>query len=95
MSDQVILVAFHVDADSEAEGIDYLRRSVLPSGEDFPSRLDGWWIAEDGRNDFSDNDSAVFVPMGRQAEAYRILREAFTDDSDYQSWTEHEFGSLA
>ena len=29
--------------------------------------IDSWWIAEDERADGSDNDSAVFVPMGKQA----------------------------
>jgi hypothetical protein len=29
--------------------------------------IDSWWIAEDERSDGSDNDSAVFVPKGRQA----------------------------
>jgi hypothetical protein len=28
--------------------------------------VDSWWIAEDDRMDGSDNDSAVFVPMGKQ-----------------------------
>ena len=31
------------------------------------SIVDSWWIAEDERYDRSDNDSAVFVPMGQQA----------------------------
>lgn len=34
-----------------------------------------WWIAEDERYDRSDNDSAVFVPKGEQAEwAKRVAR---------------------
>lgn len=28
--------------------------------------IDSWWIAEDERYDGSDNDSAVFVPIGTQ-----------------------------
>jgi hypothetical protein len=28
--------------------------------------ITSWWIAEDERYDGSDNDSAVFVPMGQQ-----------------------------
>lgn len=94
MSDEkVILVAFVVDAESEAEAEDYLREVVLPA--DYPAGLEGWWVAEDGRAEGSDNDSAVFVPKGRQAEAYDILRKAFKDNADYQAWTRYEFGPLA
>lgn len=35
-----------------------------------------WWIAEDDRSDRSDCASAVFVPMGRQADAIAVLRAA-------------------
>lgn len=35
--------------------------------------LESWWIAEDDRRDRSDNDSAIFVPMGQQEEARDAL----------------------
>lgn len=37
--------------------------------------ITAWWIAEDERYDRSDNDSAVFVPMGQQA--YWAAKVAF------------------
>ena len=35
--------------------------------------VDSWWIAEDERNDGSDNDSAVFVPKTMSQRAARRL----------------------
>lgn len=32
-----------------------------------------WWIAEDDRHDGSDNDSAIFVPMGSQTRFARFV----------------------
>ena len=37
--------------------------------------ISSWWFAEDERYDGSDNDSAVFVPMGQQA--YWAAKVAF------------------
>ncbi len=39
--------------------------------------VDSWWIAEDGRIDGSDNDSAVFVPMGSQEKWHRKVEDAW------------------
>lgn len=63
-----ILVAFTVHAPDWTAAQSALMQQ-LPNCRDFPGvgGIDSWWIAEDSRIDGSDNDSAVFVPMGRQA----------------------------
>lgn len=66
--EHVILVAFTVIADDfEAAQRDLM--DVLPQPQAPWNRgLTSWWIAEDERYDRSDNDSAVFVPMGTQSD---------------------------
>ena len=45
----------------------------LLKSRDEASPIECFWIAEDDRHDGSDTDSAVFVPLGRQAEAQSLL----------------------
>lgn len=61
--EHTILVAFTVYAPDFIAAQSTLMRQLPKPGVD---SIDSWWIAEDGRIDGSDNDSAVFVPMGRQ-----------------------------
>lgn len=83
MDEHVILVAFTVFGDTretaeaaltQAIAIKHLRErvTVVDIEGDYPA-VDSWWVAEDDRRDRSDNDSAVFVPLGRQSEAVSIL----------------------
>jgi hypothetical protein len=77
MAYRSILVSFAVWGDSDEDAQDRLMRSLpRPESADGPENgIDCWWIAEDQRFDGSDNDSAVFVKMGKQQEAYTILTE--------------------
>lgn len=72
-----ILVSFCVWGDSDADAQDRLMRSLpVPQTNNGPDNgIDCWWIAEDNRHDGSDNDSAVFVRMGKQDEAYSVLTD--------------------
>ena len=73
--EQTILVAFNVLALTREGAEKYLlRRLPIPGG------ALSWWIAEDDRHDGSDNDSAVFVPLGRQHEASTILSARYGQD---------------
>ena len=60
-----ILVAFTVHAPTMEQAQQRLMVQ-LPGGVPDLNHVDSWWIAEDERYDGSDNDSAVFVPMGKQ-----------------------------
>lgn len=80
MAAYTILVAFCVNAETRAEAQRelMLRLPDPVSDKYWPSVgphevIDSWWIAEDDRIDGSDNNSAVFVPMGSQAAAVRSL----------------------
>lgn len=80
-NEHVILVAFTVANTTRVISRDeaevFLReRLPLPHGSlnDGDPHLKEWWIAEDQRDDGSDNDSAVFVPKGSQAAAETLLR---------------------
>lgn len=67
----VIMVAF------EVEGTDWKNAqtnlmATLPTP--WHSRfIECWWIAEDERYDGSDNDSAVFVPIGTQEPTNKLI----------------------
>jgi hypothetical protein len=62
MTEHVFLVAVTVEAEDRETAERHLH-TVLPTpGEE----VESWWIAEDDRRDRSDNDSAVFVPLGTQ-----------------------------
>lgn len=81
--EHVVLVAFTVTGAEnrrEAEGV--LSRALRPVRTVDPVDMvdgrpivDSWWIAEDDRNDGSDNDSAVFVHPGSQAKAAVLLHQ--------------------
>lgn len=77
---ETVLVAIEVTADSPVAAQEALMRDVLRVG----GAVQAWWFAEDERYDGSDNDSAVFVPMGEQeawAEQVRAARDV-TDAPD-------------
>jgi hypothetical protein len=84
-SDQVFLVAFQIcQATGRAEGYkvlddilsgvnDRLEAHAEADREDGTFHEICWWVAEDDRDDGSDNDSAVFVHPGAQQEAAEAL----------------------
>ena len=49
-----------------------MRQLPKPGSND----IDSWWIAEDERDDGSDNDSAVFVPKGDQHKWHRKVEDS-------------------
>lgn len=51
--------------------------------------IDCWWIAEDDRIDGSDNDSAIFVPWGAQADAASHLRAWYGHNTE--RWREEGY----
>lgn len=55
-----------------------------PNSED--AVIDSWWIAEDDRQDRSDNDSAIFVPRGAQMD-FASLRDQYIE-AHTQEWEE-------
>jgi hypothetical protein len=74
--EHVILVAVSVTAPTREIAEAHLhialpRPTYIPEGT--AAFVDSWWVAEDDRRDGSDNDSAVFVNPGRQAQAYALL----------------------
>lgn len=79
VEEHVILVAFVVSAPSRPAAMDMIEMRHLPdmltihSNEIRDNGVTGWWFAEDDRTCGSDNDSAVFVPKGRQADAVVIV----------------------
>lgn len=63
----VVLVAISVGGCSAFEDAHHVVMDTLrPLIRDNGGPLESWWIAEDERYDGSDNDSAVFVPIGTQ-----------------------------
>jgi hypothetical protein len=79
MAEHTILVAFTVEAEDRFEAHAFLPYEMpKPKGADFArptQQITSWWVAEDQRQDGSDNDSAVFVNPGRQAHAAAVLAE--------------------
>jgi len=74
--EHVFLTAVTVEGPIREVAEKYLH-TVLPKPAELERSgyyVESWWIAEDDRRDRSDNDSAVFVPMGHQAEANERLR---------------------
>lgn len=71
--EHTILVAFTVYAPTREDAQSRLMRLLPQPSRDGIGTLDSWWIAEDDRVDWSDNDSAVFVPLGSQLAAARSL----------------------
>lgn len=87
----IILVAFDT-GDGPDDTWESAQRTVMEAlapvlGAELPKgygQIDSWWIAEDVRFDGSDNDSAVFVRMGKQVDAHRTLAaQGLTDDHNY------------
>lgn len=68
-----ILVAFTVDAPTWAQAQRLLIDRLPSPGSAGYEAIDSWWIAEDERYDRSDNDSAVFVPLGQQSASINAL----------------------
>ena len=68
----VVLVAFEVEGtdvkDAQTNLMAALPRPWYTRG------IECWWIAEDERYDGSDNDSAVFVPVGMQAVTTNLIQ---------------------
>jgi hypothetical protein len=75
---QVYLVALQVTGDGTRAEMEEVMRGMLPRpGKQVgAAHLECWWVAEDDRNDGSDNDSAVFVRPGKAHTAWRILEAA-------------------
>jgi len=80
----VVMVAFDVMGPNASIVHEWLHNQMPKTGdalargdkdETVVVNLDAWWVANDERYDGSDCDSAVFVPMGKQDEARRLLRE--------------------
>lgn len=75
----VIMVAFDVSGPDAKTAHEWLTTNLpkadythhVVNGE---VHLDSWWVANDQRFDRSDQDSAVFVRRGKQAEARKLLR---------------------
>lgn len=72
--EHIITVGFSVRGQSREDAHRNLHR-VLPVPTESPD-LEQWWVAEDDRLDGSDNDSAVYIPMGSQAAVSRLLAAA-------------------
>lgn len=77
-STQVYLVALQMNGDMPRERMEEAMRRLLPRPgvHSDGAELECWWVAEDDRNDGSDNDSAVFVRPGKAHTAWRILEAA-------------------
>lgn len=69
-----ILVAFAVNGETRDDAMRTLGNWLPAPWRDGHRQVDCWWIAEDDRTDGSDNDSAVFVPMGMQAWFQAVVR---------------------
>lgn len=78
MNEHVILVAFTIAAADRVNAHAYLEAELsrIPLGHNphVDAHVESWWVAEDDRQDGSDNDSAVFVPMGMQHLANRVVQ---------------------
>ena len=91
--DETILVAFSVaGAASREEAHRFLEVLIPKSGSTHDSGpgtrmyIESWWVAEDDRQDGSDNDSAVFVSPGNQAIASALLHaQGMTPDCNIVS----------
>lgn len=74
----VLMVAFDVTADDRAAAEAFILNYMPETGRQTfggsQINLDSFWVADDGRLDDSDTDSAVFVPKGSQDRARRVLK---------------------
>lgn len=67
----VIMVAFEVEG-TDWEDAQRNLMAALPRPW-YTRGIECWWIAEDERYDGSDNDSAVFVPIGTQEPTNKLI----------------------
>lgn len=82
MAEYTFHVAFNVIAPSRQEA-EIALAGVLPTPNATTPTC--WWIAEDDRLDGSDNDSAVFVPKGSQADAGHYIEVMFNYPIEMQT----------
>ena len=77
MPEHTILVAFTVQGSNRDEAHRRLQAALISADTINPTKsyngITSWWVAEDDREDRSDNDSAVFVKPGAQATAVGYL----------------------
>lgn len=99
-SEHVFLVAHVVETPATVSraAAERALHTVLPAagartGEVPGATVSEWWVAEDDRQDRSDNDSTIFVGKGEQAretfdrlpeEARRVIRAALDDAACYR-----------
>lgn len=77
----VLMVAFDISGPSAEKTHAWLQEQMPDLSDEFIEaankrgiQLDSWWVANDERFDFSDQDSAVFVAKGLQSQARELLR---------------------
>lgn len=105
MKERVILVAFHLEAGDDRPSYEFEEAltsffakakgrtpMTLSSPTSASPVITEWWVAEDSRQDGSDNDSAVFVNYGSQADAFRLLHEEGLSGSWNRAHTSTEEG---
>jgi hypothetical protein len=73
MDEFVVLAAIQVTAPNGWSAQNLVASHLPTPGKD---GVECWWIAEDDRQDGSDNDSAVFVSPGTQEVASTLLHAA-------------------
>ena len=79
-TEHVILVAVTITATSREDAEAAVHIAIPRPGSNYPTpsgalaAIESWWVAEDDRNDRSDNDSAVFVTPGTQSAAHELLK---------------------
>lgn len=77
------VTAYGVDrADAERKVIDLLADGTAARhGFSERLRISDWWVAEDDRSDDSDQDSAIWVPLGSQRAAVEVLDQYLRTDA--------------
>jgi hypothetical protein len=89
--EHTILVAFSVTEKDRTAAQRRLLPALQSVLESNGGPAESWWIAEDDRIDGSDNDSAVFVPMGAQEQVSSALyRNFLTPEHNVVHRTEDE-----
>lgn len=94
MKEHVFLVAVQVSLPDYMNRLDAERemRAMLPRPGEYlktAGQVECWWVAEDDRDDGSDNDSAIFVTPGAAQVAYEVLHKAgLTPDCNDPSKTQ-------
>lgn len=77
-----------VAAETHKDVQDFLKASTLGPRSDHDI-IDCWWVAEDDREDGSDNDSAIFIPRGAQEDMYSLISQYF--DAHKEEWDEEGY----